>query len=119
MEVNCEEFKHIITTLIKALKTRLQPLLENNVFKAISSILDSESYKFLDGDVIHDKAKVIVEHFKDFFSPIIVRIDHSKEYLEILFDRIKRYISNLLQKNAGQLFFAMMTIWEFVACYLF
>ena len=45
MEVNYKEFKHIPASLIYALKTQLQPLLENDVLKAISIILDSESHK--------------------------------------------------------------------------
>ena len=45
MEVNCKEFKHIPASLIYALKTQLQLLLENDVLKATSIILDSESHK--------------------------------------------------------------------------
>ena len=45
MEVNYKEFKHIPASLIYASKTQLQPLLENDVLKAISIILDSESHK--------------------------------------------------------------------------
>ena len=52
MKVNCKEFKHIIASLIEALQTWLQSLLENNVFKAISIMLDPESYKCLDAEII-------------------------------------------------------------------
>ena len=45
IEVNYKESKHIPASLIYALKTQLQPLLENDVLKAISIILDSESHK--------------------------------------------------------------------------
>ena len=55
MDVNHKEFKHITPSLIEALNTRLQPLLENDVFKASSIILDSKSYKFLDVDKIYDE----------------------------------------------------------------
>ena len=44
MEIKLKEFKTIVESLIKALKSRLEPLLENEVFKAICIILDSESY---------------------------------------------------------------------------
>ena len=44
MEIKLKEFKTIVESLIKALKSRLEPLLKNEVFKAICIILDSESY---------------------------------------------------------------------------
>ena len=94
MEVNCKEFKRTIASLMEALKTRLQPLLENDVFKAISIILDSESYKFLDVDIIYDEVKVIVEHFKDLLLVNNCRIDHLKEELEI-----NRYIAKFSAKK--------------------
>ena len=72
MEINLLEFKTIVESLIEALNTRLEPLLENDVFKAISIILDSESYKFLDVDIIYDEVKVIVEHLSLCFSLTIV-----------------------------------------------
>ena len=93
MEVNCQEVKHIIASLVEAVKTWLQPLLENDIFKAISIVLDSESYKFLDVDIIYDEVKVIVEHFKDVLSVNNCHTDHLKEELEILFDHINRYVS--------------------------
>ena len=93
MEVNCQEVKHIIASLVEALKTWLQPLLENDIFKAISIVLDSESYKFLDVDIIYDEVKVIVEHFKDVLSANNCHTDHLKEEVEILFDHINRYLS--------------------------
>ena len=62
--INLKEFKTIVESLIKALKSRLEPLLENEVFKAIFIILDSESYPFLSVDIIYEEVKVIVEHFK-------------------------------------------------------
>ena len=74
MEVNCKEVKHIIASLVEALKTRLQPLLENDVFKVINIILDSESYKFLDADIIYNDVKVIVKHIKMCFLPTIVTL---------------------------------------------
>ena len=93
MEVNCQEVKHIIASLVEALKTWLQPLLENDIFQAISIVLDSESYKFLDVHIIYDEVKVIAEHFKDVLSTNNCHIDHLKEELEILFDHINRYVS--------------------------
>ena len=93
MDVNCKEFKHVTASLIEALKTRLQPLLENDVFKAISIMLDSKSFKFLDVDIICEKVKVIVDHFKDLLLANNCHIDYLKEKLEIFFDHINRYVS--------------------------
>ena len=92
-EVNCEEVNHIIASLVEALKTWLQPLLENDVFKAISITLDSKSYKFLNVDIIYDEVKVIEADFKDVLLTNNYHIDHLKEELEILFDHINRYVS--------------------------
>ena len=91
MEINLLEFKTIVESLIEALNTRLEPLLENGVFKAIIIILDSESYKFLDVDIIYDE--VIVEHFKPLLLSNNFSTDHLKEELEILHDHIVRYVS--------------------------
>lgn len=74
MDKNCEEFKHIIVSLIEALKTWLQSLLENNMFKPISIIMDSESYKVRDDDIIYEEAKVIAESFKVCFLPKILTL---------------------------------------------
>ena len=52
MEVILKEFKTIVESLIKALKSRLELLLEDEVFEAICIILDSESYLFLSVDII-------------------------------------------------------------------
>lgn len=93
MEINCEEFKSILESLIEALKTRLQPLLDNDVFRAISIILDSESYKFLDVDIIYDEVKVIVEHFKPLLLANNCRTGQLKDELEVLYDHINRYVS--------------------------
>ena len=43
MEITLKEFKTVIDSLIKALKSCLEPLLQNEVFKAICIIWDSES----------------------------------------------------------------------------
>ena len=93
MEVNCKEVNHIIASLIEALKTQLQPLLENDIFKVISITLDSKSYKFLNVDIIYDEVKVIEGDFKDVLLTNNYHIDHLKEELEILFDHINRYVS--------------------------
>ena len=76
MEINLKEFKTIVESVIKALKFHLEPLLENEVFKTICIILDSESYLFLSVDIIYDKVKVIVEHFKSLLLANNCSIDH-------------------------------------------
>ena len=76
MEINLKEFKTIVESVIKALKFHLEPLLENEVFKTICIILDSESYPFLSVDIIYDKVKVIVEHFKSLLLASNCSIDH-------------------------------------------
>ena len=78
MEVNLKEFKTIVESLIKALKSCLEPLLENEVFKAICIILDSESYPFLSVDIIYDEVKVIVEHSKSLLLTNNCSISHLK-----------------------------------------
>ena len=93
MEKNLEEYKMIITALIEALNTRLEPVLENEVFKAISIILDSESYKFLDVEIIYDEIKLIAEHFKQMLIANNCRTNNLKEEFEIMHDHINRYLS--------------------------
>lgn len=40
--MNLKEYKNILASLIEALKTRLETILENHVFKAIKFIIASE-----------------------------------------------------------------------------
>ena len=58
------EYKVIFEGLQEALKTRLEPLLESDLFKAISMVLDSESYQFLEPNVIFEEIEIIVKHFE-------------------------------------------------------
>ena len=55
-----QEFVTIISSLKESLALRLESILENDVFKAISVILDSESYQFLESDIVYDEVKVVV-----------------------------------------------------------
>ena len=106
MEVNCKEIKHI-KSLIEALKTRLQPLLENDFVKAISIMLDSESFKFLDANIIYNKLKVIVEHFQDLLHANNCYNDHLKEELEIFLDHINRYVSKYSAEKCWPIIFCI------------
>ena len=93
MEINLKEFKTIVESLIKALKSRLELLLENEVFKAICIILDSQLYLFLSVDIIYNEVKVIVEHFKYLLLANNCSINHLKEEVEVLHDHIIRYVA--------------------------
>ena len=77
MEINLKEFKTIVESLIKALKSHLEPLLENEVFKAICINLNSQSYLFLSVDIVYHEVKVIVEHFKSLLLANNCNMDHS------------------------------------------
>ena len=77
----------------RGIKNLVTAPMENDAFKAISIILDSESYKFLDADITYNEVKVIMEHFKDLLLANNCCIDHLKEELEILLDHINRYVS--------------------------
>ena len=85
MQVNLKENKNILRSLIEALKICLELLLENDMFKAISIILDSESYRFLDVYRIYDKVKIIIKHFKPLLLANNCSINHLKEQLEKFF----------------------------------
>ena len=61
-------------------------------------MLDSESYKFLDLDIIFDKVKVIAEHFKDLLLTNNCCFHHLKEELEILFDHIHNVSKSSAEK---------------------
>ena len=67
-------------------------------------MLDSESYKFLDVDIIFDKVKVIVEHFKDLLLTNNCCFHHLKEQLEILFDHIHRCFKIFCRKMLANYF---------------
>ena len=73
--------------------------------KAICIILDSESYPFLGVDIIYDKVKVIVEHFKSLLLANNCSINHLKEELEVLHDDIIRYISKSSSERCWPIIF--------------
>ena len=58
-----QEFVAIISSLKESLVLRLEFILENDIFKAISVILDSESYQFLESDIVYDELNVVVDCF--------------------------------------------------------
>ena len=57
-----QEFVTIISSVRESLALWLESILENDVFKAISVILDSESYQFLESDIVFDEVKVVVDY---------------------------------------------------------
>ena len=59
-----EEFLTIISSLKESLALQLESTLENDIFKAISDILDSESYQFLESDIVYNEVKVVVDYFE-------------------------------------------------------
>ena len=105
MEINLKEFKTIAESLIKALKSCLEPPLENEGFKAICIILGSESYPFLSVDIIYDEIKVIVEHFKSLLLANNCSIDHLKDELEVLHDHMIRYVSKSSSERCQRIIF--------------
>ena len=107
MEINLKEFKTIVGSLIKALKSHLEPLLENEMFKAICIILDSESCPFPSFDIIYDEVKVIVEHFKSLLLANNCSIDHLKEELEVFHDHIIRYVSKSSSERCWPIIFCI------------
>ena len=107
MEINLKEFKSIVESLIKALKSHPEPLLEKEAFKAICIILDSESYPFLSVDIIYDEVKVIVEHSKSLLLANNCSINHLKEELEVLHDHIIRYISKSSSERCWPIIFCI------------
>ena len=73
----------------------LEPILENDLFKSISVILDSSTYQFMDCDVIYDDVLVVVDHFKNVLLANGCNMTHLKEEFELLHDHIKRYVSKV------------------------
>ena len=62
-----------------------------------------------------------MEHFKDLLLANNCHFDHLKEELEILsiFKIFQNMFQNLPQKNASELFFTLVMIWETITCYKF
>ena len=55
-----QEFVTIISSLKESLALQLESILENDAFKAISVILDSEFYQFLKTDIVYNEVTVVV-----------------------------------------------------------
>ena len=61
--------------------------------KAISVILDSESYQFLESDIVYDEVKFVVDYFKPPLLANNCNLNFLKKEFEILHDHVKRYVS--------------------------
>ena len=64
-----QEFVTVTSSLKESLALWLESILENDIFKVVSVILDSDSYQFLESDVVYDEVKV-VDYFK---SPLLAK----------------------------------------------
>ena len=100
-----QEFATIIGSLKESLALQLESILENDVFKAISVILDSESYQFLESDIVYDEVKVAVDYFEWSLLANNCNLNFLKEEFEILQDHVKRYVSKCLSKKCWPIIF--------------
>ena len=64
-----QEFVTITSSLKESLALWLESILEIDIFKVVSVILDSDSYQFLESDIVYDEVKV-VDYFK---SPLLAK----------------------------------------------
>ena len=93
-----------VTSLKESLALLLESILENNVFKAISIVLDSESYQFFESDVVYDEVKV-VDYFESPLSANYCNLNFLKEEFEILHDHVKRYVSKCSSEKCWPIIF--------------
>ena len=100
-----QEFVTIISSLKESLALRLESILENDVFKAISVILDSESYQFLESDIVYDEVKVVVDYFESHLLANNCNLNFLKEEFKILHDQVKRYVSKCLSEKCWSIIF--------------
>ena len=100
-----QEFVTIISSLKESLALRLESILENDVFKAISVILYSEFYQFPKSEIVYDEVKVGVDYFK---SPVLANncnLNFLKEEFKTLHGYIKRYVSKCLPEKCWSVIF--------------
>ena len=100
-----QEFVTIISSVKESLALRLESILENDVFRAISVILDSKSYQFLESDNVYDEVKVVADYLE---SPLLANncnLNFLKEDFEILHDHVKRYVSKCSSKKCWPIIF--------------
>ena len=99
------EYIMIVELLKEALSTRLESLLENDLFKSISIILDSESYQFIEPNVIYEEIQVVVKHFESILLTNGCNVNNLKEEFELLHDHIKRFISKSTPEKCWPIIF--------------
>ena len=88
------------------LALQLESILENNIFKAISVILDSKCYQFLESDIVYNEVKVVYY----FESPMLANncnLNFLKEELKTLHNHIKRYVSKCLSEKCWPIIFCI------------
>ena len=84
----------IVTDLKHVLETRLSPLLENDVFKSISLILDSSSYQHTSIDSLIADQDVVMQYFNDMFTTNNCNTIDWNQAFEVLHDHVTRFLPN-------------------------
>ena len=100
-----QEFVTIISSLKESLALRLESILENDVFKAISVILNSASYQFLESDIVYNEVKVVVDYLA---SPLLLNncnLNFLKEEFEISHNHVRRYVSKCSSEKCWPIIF--------------
>ena len=100
-----QEFLTIVSSLKESLALRLESILENDVFKAISVILDSASYQFLKSDIVYNEVKVVVDYLE---SPLLLNncnLNFLKEEFEISHNHVRRYVSKCSSEKCWPIIF--------------
>ena len=100
-----QEFVTIISSLKESFALQLDSILENDIFKAISVILDSESYQVLESDIVYDEVKDVVDYFKPPLLANNCNLNFLKEEFKILHDHVKRYVSKCSSEKCWSIIF--------------
>lgn len=89
-----DEMKKILDALETALVKRFAEILENPVFKAVSTFLDTISYKFTEVDILFESVEVICNKFEGALKANGCDIEKLQNELTILHTHVVHFLSN-------------------------
>ena len=104
-----KEIHIIVKNLYKALKVRLDPIVEDPLFQAMAIFLDTESYGLMELDDILENVKIITERFSQLLRANGCQLLLIPSEQEILYEHTTRFLSGKSANKTWPHLFARQT----------
>lgn len=101
-----DEFKDITDTLCDSLKTRLDPIVNEEIFAAVAMLLDTENFRFISFEAIHEKLAIVLKRFSKLLDANGCEQSRLFGEMEVIFDHVKLFLPTTPLSKAWPSLFA-------------